>query len=176
MLQFRIWRTSALTLSLATLFIVFCTTSAFSQTPFYQGKTVALIVGSGPGEMGDLRAKALGAILAKHIPGNPAITFQYMPGGGRKATRYFVNNVRPDGLTLLRVSSSIVPYAVLGESGVQYDIDKLNYLGTTEHTFFTISSTLVNSSASTPWKNCARPKESVSAAARWVIRDIFKAA
>ena len=108
-----------------------------AQTPFYQGKHILLIVGSGPGGMGDLRARALAAALTRNIPGNPPIVFQYMAGaGGRRATNHVFNNVKPDGLTLLRVSSSVIPYAVLGESGVQYDIDKLNYLGATEHQLF----------------------------------------
>lgn len=115
---------------------------AFSQAPFYQGKTITLIVGSGAGGMGDLRARALASVLAKHIPGNPTITFQFMPGGGgRKAANHLYNNARPDGLTLYRISSSIVPYAVLGESGVQYDIDKLIYLGTTEHMLYYLFNT-----------------------------------
>lgn len=122
---------------LPTLFALFCVGPAFSQGPFYQGKTITLIVGAGPGGMGDLRAKALASVLAKHIPGNPAITFQYMPGaGGRKAANHLYNTARPDGLTLYRISSSIISYAVLGETGVQYDIDKLNYLGTTEHKLY----------------------------------------
>jgi tripartite-type tricarboxylate transporter receptor subunit TctC len=115
---------------------------AFSQAPFYQGKTITLIVGSGAGGMGDLRARALASVLAKHIPGNPTITFQFMPGGGgRKAANHLYNNARADGLTLYRISSSIVPYAVLGESGVQYDIDKLIYLGTTEHMLYYLFNT-----------------------------------
>lgn len=114
----------------------------FPQAPFYQGKTITLIVGAGAGGMGDLRAKAIASVLAKHIPGNPTITFQYMPGaGGRKAANHLYNNARPDGLTLYRISSSIVPYAVLGESGVQYDIDKLIYLGTTEHVLYYLFNT-----------------------------------
>jgi tripartite-type tricarboxylate transporter receptor subunit TctC len=111
--------------------------AADAQTPFYQGKTITLLVGSGPGGMGDLRAKALASGLTRNIPGNPTILFQYMPGaGGRKATNHIYSTAKPDGLTLLRVSSSIIPYAVLGESGVQYDIDKLNYLGATEHQLY----------------------------------------
>jgi hypothetical protein len=111
--------------------------SASAQTPFYQGKTITLLVGSGPGGMGDLRAKALASGLTRNIPGNPTIVFQYMAGAGvRKATNHIYSTAKPDGLTLLRVSSSIIPYAVLGESGVQYDIDKFNYLGATEHQLF----------------------------------------
>jgi tripartite-type tricarboxylate transporter receptor subunit TctC len=122
---------------LPVVFAVAGATPALSQAPFYQGKTITLIVGSGAGGMGDLRARALASVLAKHIPGNPTITFQFMPGGGgRKAANHLYNSARADGLTLFRISSSIVPYAVLGESGVQYDIDKLIYLGTTEHILY----------------------------------------
>jgi tripartite-type tricarboxylate transporter receptor subunit TctC len=144
MRQFRSYRVSALT-----FFLVFsaaltglCVDPVFSQTPFYQGKTITLIIGAGPGGMGDLRARALASVLAKHIPGNPTITFQYMAGaGGRKAANHLYNSARADGLTLFRISSSIVPYAVLGESGVQYDIDKLVYLGTTEHILYYLFNT-----------------------------------
>lgn len=116
--------------------------NAHSQAPFYQKKRITLIVGAGAGGMGDFRARALAAILTKNIPGNPAITIQYIPGGGgRRAANHFFNSVRPDGLTLLRVSSSIVPYAVLGEPGVQYDLAKFNYLGATEHILYYLFNT-----------------------------------
>ena len=66
-----------------------------------------------------------------------------MPGaGGRKAANHLYNTARADGLTLFRISSSIIPYAVLGESGVLYDdIDKLVYLGTTEHLLYYLFNT-----------------------------------
>jgi hypothetical protein len=124
------------------LLTVICVDPVFPQTPFYQGKTITLIVGAGPGGMGDLRARALASVLVKHIPGNPTITFQYMAGaGGRKVANHLYNTARADGLTLFRISSSIIPYAVLGESGVQYDIDKLVYLGTTEHVLYYLFNT-----------------------------------
>lgn len=132
----------ALLYLLPALFAVCGASPAFAQAPFYQGKTITLIVGAGPGGMGDLRARALASVLAKQIPGNPTIIFQYMPGGGgRTAANRLYNNTRPDGLTLFRISSSIIPYAVLGESGVQYDIDKLIYLGTTEHLLYYLFNT-----------------------------------
>ena len=119
------------------------TDSVFSQVPFYQGETITLVIGAGPGRMGDLRARALASVLVKHIPGSLTITFQYMPGaGGRKAANHLYNTARADGLTLFRISSSIIPYAVLGESGVHYDdIDKLVYLGTTEHLLYYLFNT-----------------------------------
>ncbi len=127
---------------LPALLAVLGASAAFAQAPFYQGKTITLIIGAGPGGMGDLRARALASVLAKQIPGNPTITFQYMAGGGgRMAANHLYTNARADGLTLFRISSSIVPYAVLGESGVQYDIDKLIYLGTTEHLLYYLFNT-----------------------------------
>src|SRR3990170_4220123 len=151
------------------LFAAHGVSPAFAQAPFYQGKTITLIVGAGPGGMGDLRAKALGSVLAKHIPGNPTITFQYMPGGGgRKAANHLYNTARPDGLTLYRISSSIVSYAVLGETGVQYDVDKLIYLGTTEHVLYYLFNTR-KQQVWIAWLNSALPQESGSAALLWVI-------
>jgi hypothetical protein len=144
MRRFRRNRALGLTLFylLPALLAVLGSGAAFAQAPFYQGKTITLIIGAGPGGMGDLRARALASVLAKQIPGNPTITFQYMAGGGgRMAANHLYTNARADGLTLFRISSSIVPYAVLGESGVQYDIDKLIYLGTTEHLLYYLFNT-----------------------------------
>ena len=50
------------------------------QTPFFQGKTITVIQGRDPGGTGDLRVKALFPYLNKHIPGNPTIVSEYMPG------------------------------------------------------------------------------------------------
>src|SRR5262245_28318337 len=61
----------------------------FSQVPFYQGKTITIISGQEPGGTGDMRLKALLRYLKKHIPGQPILVPEYMPGGGgRKAANY----------------------------------------------------------------------------------------
>jgi tripartite-type tricarboxylate transporter receptor subunit TctC len=107
--------------------------SAFSQAPFYQGKTVTMIASTAPGGTGDLRVKAMVPILRKHIPGNPAIVVEYMDGGGgRKAANYLYRNSRPDGLTIGAMSGGIVSLQIMGESGVMYDLDKFSYLGAPE--------------------------------------------
>jgi tripartite-type tricarboxylate transporter receptor subunit TctC len=111
-----------------------------AQTPFYQGKTIMFIQARTPGGSGDLRVRAILPILAKHIPGNPTIVMQFMPGfGGRKAANHLYRTVRPDGLTIANLTASTIPLAVLGEIGVEYDIDKLVPLGTfysIRHTVF----------------------------------------
>lgn len=106
---------------------------AFSQSNFYEGKTVTLIATTSPGGTGDLRVKAVQPFLKKHIPGNPTVVIQYMDGGGgRKGTNYLYSNARPDGLTIGAASGAIIGLAVMGETGISYDIDKLIYLGSPE--------------------------------------------
>jgi tripartite-type tricarboxylate transporter receptor subunit TctC len=99
------------------------------QTPFYQGKTINVVYGGGPGGTVDLRFRATAAVLRKHIPGRPTFVIEYMPGGGSRKAGNYIYRARPDGLTMGVMLSSFVPAAVLGSSGVLYDIDKLNYLG-----------------------------------------------
>ena len=73
---------------------------AFSQTPFYEGKTINVLAGTAAGGSGDMRLRAAIPFLQKYIPGNPAIVVEYMPGGGgRKAANFVYRTVRPDGLT-----------------------------------------------------------------------------
>ena len=104
---------------------------AFPQTSFFQGKTVTIIQSSAPGGVGDMRTKAIVPFLQKYIPGNPTIVMEYMDGGGgRKAANHLYKSVRPDGLTIGRMSTPFVMHPILGESGVLYDIDKVSYLGT----------------------------------------------
>ena len=102
----------------------------FSQSNFYEGKTVTLLATESAGGTGDSRVKAMVPFLKKHIPGNPTVMIQYMDGaGGRKGANHLYSNVRPDGLTIGAVSGAIVGLAVMGETGITYDIDKFIYLG-----------------------------------------------
>jgi tripartite-type tricarboxylate transporter receptor subunit TctC len=109
---------------------------ARAQAPYYQGKTIRLIQGRDAGGSGDIRSRAVIPYLRKYIPGNPNIVSEFMPGGGgRKAANYIYNTARADGLTFGHVSSGIVTSAVLGETGVQYELDKFYWLGSTDSAF-----------------------------------------
>jgi tripartite-type tricarboxylate transporter receptor subunit TctC len=101
----------------------------FSQANFYQDKTINVVYGGGPGGTVDLRFRATANILRKHIPGRPTFVIEYMPGGGSRKAGNYIYRARADGLTMGVMLSSFVPAAVLGLSGVLYDIDKINYLG-----------------------------------------------
>ena len=118
--------------------VFYCSTVAFvaAQASFFQGKTITLIQGRDPGGSGDLRTKAVATFVQKHLPGNPTVIMEYMPGaGGRKAANHLFRVAKPDGLTIGNPSIGMISSAVLGESGVQYDIDKFSYLGSPYSTY-----------------------------------------
>lgn len=109
---------------------LFAPALAAAQGHFYEGKTIRIIQGRNPGGSGDLRVKAMVPFLQKYIPGNPTIVQEYMPGGGgRKTANFIVGSAAPDGLTLGNTGGGMVAAAVLGEKGVNYDLDKLIFLG-----------------------------------------------
>jgi tripartite-type tricarboxylate transporter receptor subunit TctC len=114
--------------------LVFSSDFGFSQTPFYEGKTITVIAFTAPGGSGDLRVKAVLPFLKKYIPGNPTVVIEYMDGGGgRKGANHIYHSARPDGLTLGAGSGAIVGLGIMREQGVSYDVDKFIYLGTAEH-------------------------------------------
>jgi tripartite-type tricarboxylate transporter receptor subunit TctC len=118
------------------VFSLGCAGNSYAQAPFYQGKTITLVQGRAPGGSGDTRSKVVAPFLQKHIPGNPTIVSEYMAGaGGRKAANHLFNTARPDGLTIGHVSGGVVTSAVLGEGGVQYDLDKFNWLGSPDSAY-----------------------------------------
>jgi len=112
------------------LLVLLFSETSLSQAPFYQGKTITIIFGSTPGGTGDMRVRVVVSVLQKHVPGNPSIIIEYMPGGGgRKAANHIYKAARPDGLTIGGMLTAFVSSAVLGETGVLYDLDRFIYLG-----------------------------------------------
>ena len=74
---------------------------ALAQAPYYQGKTITFIVGSGAGTAYDMYSRLLANHIGKHIPGNPSVVVQNMPAaGGIVAANYVYGVAKPDGLTL----------------------------------------------------------------------------
>ncbi len=75
---------------------------------FYRGKRMQMVVSSPPGGGYDLYSRILARHLPNHIPGNPTIVVQNMPGGGHLiATRYLYSLGKRDGLTIASLSRSI---------------------------------------------------------------------
>ena len=65
---------------------------------FYKGKNVQAVVGYGPGSTFELYLRVLTRHIGRHIPGNPNIILQQMPGAGSlKATNYLAAVAPKDG-------------------------------------------------------------------------------
>jgi tripartite-type tricarboxylate transporter receptor subunit TctC len=74
---------------------------------FYKGKTVTISVGYTPGGGYDVYTRAVARHIGKHIPGNPNIVVQNMPGAGSRLAANWLYNVAPkDGAA----------WAVIGEN------------------------------------------------------------
>ena len=99
---------------------------------FYQGKSIKIIVSSAAGGSYDANARVLASHWVRHIPGNPKMIVQFMPGAnGLVATNNVYNIVAKDGLTLGLFNRNIVPAEILGNSEARFKADKFNWLGTT---------------------------------------------
>src|SRR5271165_4333251 len=101
-----------------------------SLAAFYGGKSIALIVGFGPGGGYDSYARVLARHLGKHIPGNPAIVPQNMPGAGGLAAANFLFNVAPhDGSTLAVFGPFNALEPLFGNPAARFDPRRLTWIG-----------------------------------------------
>jgi tripartite-type tricarboxylate transporter receptor subunit TctC len=106
-----------------------------AQAPFYQGKSINLIVGNQAGGLYDLWARLIANHIAKQIPGNPNVTVQNMPAAGSLvAANYLYNVAKPDGLTIGAVIPGIYTDQLIGRKEVQFDWAKFSWIGTPEQT------------------------------------------
>jgi len=113
------------------LCLLLWSSNAYAQAPFYQGKTIRIIVGTPPGNLYDLWARLIVAHMGKHIPGNPDSIVQNMPGAGHVvAANHLYSVAKPDGLTLI---GSIIPSLYLnqlvGRKEIQFDWAKFSWIG-----------------------------------------------
>lgn len=65
---------------LAIFLLLICNPALQAQAPYYQGKTVTIVVGTVAGDLYDLYARAFAQFMGKYIPGNPNIIVQSVFG------------------------------------------------------------------------------------------------
>jgi len=123
--------------------------SVRAQAPYFQGKTTTIVVGYQAGDGYDIWARLLAAHIGKHIPGNPGVVVQNMPGAGSMiAANYIYNVAKPDGLTLGSIGPSLYIDQLVGKKEVQFDWAKFGWIGSTENTPW-----LLYMKADTPYKS-----------------------
>src|SRR5947208_9087923 len=90
---------SAMHTFVAALVVAILTLAASAQAQdvaeFYKRNRINLIVSYGPGGGYDVYARVLARHMSKHIPGNPTIVVQNMPGAGSLRGTNFIYNVAP---------------------------------------------------------------------------------
>ena len=98
---------------------------------FYKGRTVQVIVGFGPGGGYDLYARTLARYMGRHIPGNPTMVPQNMPGaGGIKVMNYLYNVARKDGTAIGTFARGLAIEPLLGHAqGTEFDATKFGWVG-----------------------------------------------
>jgi tripartite-type tricarboxylate transporter receptor subunit TctC len=115
--------------------VVFAGLSSASQaqTPFYQGKQIRLIIGSTAGGGYDLWPRVMVRYLARHIPGNPDIIPQNMPGaGGIVGANYVYGIAKPDGLTIGAFNPALYFDQLIKRDEVKFDWSKFAWIGSPE--------------------------------------------
>lgn len=98
---------------------------------FYKGKDLRMIVSTTSGTGYDTYARAVARHLPRHMPGNPNIVVQNMPGaGGLAAANHIYSVATPDG-TVFGMIQNTVPFEPLFENkSARFDPMKMNWLGT----------------------------------------------
>jgi tripartite-type tricarboxylate transporter receptor subunit TctC len=97
----------------------------------FSGKTVQMIIGFGPGGGYDRWGRVVARHIGRHLPGNPQVVPQNMPGAGSFIAANHIYNVAPKDGTVMGIIARDAPLGPLtGAEGARFDPLKLTWLGT----------------------------------------------
>src|SRR5215831_11431118 len=114
-------------LLLALSLLVFNASLAQAQAPFYQGKTITIVVGTKAGDAYDLYPRMLAEFMPKYIPGSPNIIIQNVPGAASMIAANQVYNVaKPDGLTLGAIYPALYFEQLTKKAGSEIRLDQIH--------------------------------------------------
>jgi tripartite-type tricarboxylate transporter receptor subunit TctC len=126
----RLMRTDAL---VALLLVTAAPAVAQSANSFYRGKTISLLIGIQAGGAYDGYARLLARHLGRHIPGEPAVVPQNMPGAASLVLANYLYTAAPrDGLVVGAVQRGMPLnplFSVGGSSGARYDATRFTWIG-----------------------------------------------
>jgi len=130
------------------LLLVMWTATVEAQTPFYQGKTITIIVSTKAGDVYDLYPRLVAEFMPKHIPGSPNIIIQNVPGAaGLIGTNQIYNIAKPDGLSFGATYPALYFEQLAKRPEVKFDWTKFIWIGSTVS-----SNSLMYMRADTPYK------------------------
>ncbi len=104
--------------------------SAQPADQFFKGKNVTIAIGFSAGGTYDLFGRLVARHMGKHIPGNPTVIGQSMPGAGSFVAANWLYAVAPkDGTAMAIVSQTIAMEEALKNKGVRYKSAEFNWIG-----------------------------------------------
>jgi tripartite-type tricarboxylate transporter receptor subunit TctC len=107
-----------------------CAARAQSVEQFYKGKTIRFLVGYGPGTGYDVYMRVVQRHIGKHIPGNPNVVPENMPGAGGLVMANYLYNVAPrDGTAIGMPSRNLVTDPLHGNDAAKFDALKFLWVG-----------------------------------------------
>jgi tripartite-type tricarboxylate transporter receptor subunit TctC len=129
-----VMRLSTKTLAVAAVaslaFAGFCALPAWAQ-PSLAGKNVQMLIGFGPGGGYDLWGRVVARHIGKHLPGNPTVVPQNMPGAGSFVAANNIYNLAPkDGSVMGLIARDAALGPITGATGARFDATKITWLGT----------------------------------------------
>jgi tripartite-type tricarboxylate transporter receptor subunit TctC len=126
----RQWALWVATLVVAVVSAQAVAVAADDVADFYRGKTVTIVVGYPPASGYTFYGQILARHLGGHIPGQPSVIVQNMPGAGSiKAANYLYNVAPKDGATLGIFSVGALIDELFGESTTSFDSSKFGWVG-----------------------------------------------
>jgi tripartite-type tricarboxylate transporter receptor subunit TctC len=126
----RLYASTRAALAMASMLAVIPAAQAQSVADFYRGKTITYNLAVPDGASWGLYARTFIEHLRKHIPGEPLVVLQVMPGGGGVAAGNHIFNVAPrDGTIIGTPLSTAMVFAATDPNQVMYDPRKFSWIG-----------------------------------------------
>jgi tripartite-type tricarboxylate transporter receptor subunit TctC len=99
---------------------------------FYEGRRISIIVSYFPGGGYDAYSRLIARHLSKHVPGNPSIIVQNMPGAGTViGANHLHSRASRDGTVVGIFSAMQVLREAIGVPGIEFQSEKFNWLAAT---------------------------------------------
>ena len=101
---------------------------AAEKAPFYQGKTLNIVINFAAGGPTDIESRIFAKHLSRHIPGQPSITVQNMGGGGGLiAVNYIGEVAKPDGFTAAYFTGALFQQQIKDQA-LRVDLSKFGFI------------------------------------------------
>jgi len=110
--------------------LVGCAEAAAEGGISFQGKTITMIVPYASGGGTDLAGRLVAEYFSKLLPGAPSVIVRNMPGAdGKRGMNHFVQQVKPDGLTITVGSGTSSDPLQYRQPHSKYDPTKFLFIG-----------------------------------------------